>query len=43
MSQAKVATIADTEEYKEFELRHNRHLNMVGESVSISINISLFY
>jgi len=33
-------SIADSNDYKEFELRHNRHLNMVGESVSIPINIS---
>ena len=28
-------SIADTEEYKDFEMKHNRHLNMLGDSVSL--------
>lgn len=31
-------SIADSEEYKEFELRHNRPLNMVQDSVSKHIH-----
>jgi len=27
-------SISDTEEYKEFEIRHNRHLNMLQDNVS---------
>ena len=38
MSSNKISAIADSEEYKEFELRHNRHLNMVAESVSFLQN-----
>ena len=33
----KKMSIADTEEYKEFEMKHNRHLNMLADSVSIII------
>ena len=32
----KKVNISDTEEYKEFEIRHNRHLNMLQENVSKS-------
>ena len=33
-------SIADTEEYKDFEMKHNRHLNMLGDSVSLNTIIS---
>ena len=31
-------SIADTEEYKDFEMKHNRHLNMLGDSVSLFVS-----
>ena len=35
----KKMSIADTEEYKEFEMKHNRHLNMLADSVSLIIEL----
>jgi len=29
--------IYDTEEYKDFDAKHNRHLNMMQDTVSIAI------
>lgn len=40
----KKMSIADTEEYKEFEMKHNRHLNMLADSVSfIIVFLNLFF
>ena len=35
MTQAQMQQVGESEAYKDFELRHNRHLNMMSDNVSI--------
>ena len=37
------ASITDTEEYRDFEARHNRHLNMLQDNVSHTLKYFLIY